>query len=223
MRTARLTNEMIEQSKILLDYMGVPYINAPGEGEAQASYLVKKGDAYACASEDYDSLLFGSNVLVKNLSITGRRKLPNKPVYVKIRPERIFLDKTLSSLGINQDQFIALGLLVGTDFNNNGIPGIGPKKALKLVKEYNYDFDALFSFVKWEDFFDFSWKEVFDIFKNSDVTDDYSLDFKPLNKDKVVDYLVNEFDFSDERIVKRIDSFLEKIGGNKDLSLKKWF
>lgn len=132
--SSKLTGAMIEESKTLLSLMGVPYVQAPGEGEAEAAELVKRGSAYACASQDYDSLLFGAPILIKNFTMSGRRKLPRKDAYVDIEPELIDLEKNLASLGITRQQLVWMGLLVGTDFNE-GVHGIGPKKAYKLVKE----------------------------------------------------------------------------------------
>jgi flap endonuclease-1 len=74
-RTARLTTEMIEESKQLLTLLGIPIIQAPSEGEAQAAYMTKQGDAYAVVSQDFDSLLFGCTRVVRNLSIEGKRKM----------------------------------------------------------------------------------------------------------------------------------------------------
>ncbi|MDK2849920.1 MAG: flap endonuclease [Candidatus Woesearchaeota archaeon] len=222
MRTASLTQEMVEQSKQLLEAMGVPYIQALSEGEAQAAFLVKKGLAYAVASEDYDSLLFGANVLLKNLSISGRKKLPNKPIYLKVEPEKIILEKVLSSLELNQDQLIVIAILVGTDFNPQGIPGIGPKKALKLVKQYS-DFDKLFLDLKWDELYDFSWKSVFEIFKNPEVKEDVNFEFKPLNREKIIKLLVQEFEFSEDRVNKKIDEILQSFHKNKQSSLSRWF
>ncbi len=222
MRTAILTSEMIEQSKELLDAMGIPHIQAPAEGEAQAAYLVKSGLAYAVASEDYDSLLFGANILLKNLSISGRKKLPNKPVYVKVEPEKIILGDVLSSLELTLEQLIVLSILIGTDFNTEGIPGIGPKKALKLIKQYS-DFDKLFEDLKWEDYYDFSWRKVFDIFKNPEVCEQAKFEFKPLNREKIINLLVDEFEFSEERVTKKIKEILDSAEKNKQSDLNRWF
>src|SRR5437867_118312 len=135
MQTSRLTGEMIDQSKRLLELLGIPWIQAPAEGEAQASAMAKSGVAHAAASQDFDSLLFGSPRLVKNLAISGRRKLPRKEVYVDVQPEEISLEATLSNLGITREQLVDMGLLIGTDFNE-GVKGIGPKKALALIKKH---------------------------------------------------------------------------------------
>src|SRR5439155_597063 len=135
MQTSRLTDEMIEQSKRLLDLLGIPTVQAPGEGEAQASAMARAGQAYAAASQDFDSLLFGSPRLVKNLAISGRRKLPRKEVYVEVHPEEISLEATLANRGMTGEQLVDMGLLSGTDFND-GVRGIGPKKALALIKKH---------------------------------------------------------------------------------------
>jgi flap endonuclease-1 len=131
---SRLTREMVEESKKLLFLMGVPYLQAPGEGEAQAAILSCNGGAYAAASQDYDALLFGASLLIKNFTMSGKRKLPKKDIYVEVEPELIDLQKNLSLLGITRQKLIWMGMLVGTDFNE-GVHGIGPKKAYKLVKE----------------------------------------------------------------------------------------
>jgi len=115
--------------------MGIPSVQAPSEGEAQLAVMAAAGDIWAGASQDWDSLLFNSPRLVRNLSITGRRKLPQKNVYVEIKPELVELEKMLNSLGITREQLIMIGLLVGTDYNQ-GVEGIGPKTALRLVKEH---------------------------------------------------------------------------------------
>src|SRR5207249_10230945 len=85
---------------------------------------------------------FGSPRLVKNLAISGRRKLPRKDVYIDVQPEEISLDATLASLGLTREQLVDMGLLIGTDFNE-GVKGIGPKKALALIKKHGSPGPAL--------------------------------------------------------------------------------
>ena len=216
-RTTRLTGEMIQEAKRLISAMGIPVIEAPSEGEAQAAYMVKMGKAYAAASQDADSLLFGSTKLLRNLSLAGRRKRTNKLAYETIKPEIVNLGDTLNNLGIDNDQLIALGMLVGTDFNDGGIKGIGPNKGLKLVKEYGTDFDKLFSNVKWDEYFDYPWTEVFYLFKKMPVTDAYKLDWNMVDREKVYEVLVEEHDFSEERV----NSTLDKIAEEKEKNTQK--
>ena len=209
-RTTRLTKEMIEESKELIKAMGIPVIEAPSEGEAQASFLVKKDKAFAVASQDADSFLFGSPRLIRNLSLAGKRKRTNKLAFETIKPELVSLPETLNHLGIDQEQLIALGMLVGTDFNEGGIKGIGPKKAIDLVKKHKNDFDSLFKEVKWDDFFDYPWNEVFYLFKKMPVTEDFSLDWEPVDRNRVYEILVEKHDFSEERINSALDKLVRE-------------
>src|SRR5437588_6410252 len=133
--TASLKDMMVEDAHRLLEYLGVPYVQAPSEGEAQAAYMAARGDVWAAVSQDYDSLLFGASRLVRNLAISGRRKLPMREAYVQVDPEIIELAATLESLGLTREQLIDLGILIGTDFNPDGFKGIGPKTALKMLRE----------------------------------------------------------------------------------------
>ncbi|HDP74129.1 MAG TPA: flap endonuclease-1 [Candidatus Woesearchaeota archaeon] len=221
-RTARLDAEMIKQSKRLLELMGVPYIEAPSEGEAQAAFLVKTKKAYAAASEDYDCLLFGADRLVRNLSFSGKKKVPEKPVYMRVRPELIELEETLARLEISQDQLIALAMLSGTDFNQKGIPGIGPKKALKLVKKHGNDFEALFEKASWDSHFDFSWKEVFMVIKEMECRPIDEIRFSKIDGKGVVEFLCTEFEFTRERIEKKINELLKKSSEQAQPGLKRW-
>src|SRR5574341_228441 len=135
-QTSVLRDDMVEDSKHLLSLFRIPYIQAPSEGEATAANLTITGQAYASASQDFDSLLFGAKKLVRNFTNSGRRKLPNRNTTIEIEPEIIDLEKTLTDLGISREQLVDIGILIGTDFNPNGFERIGPKTALKAIKEY---------------------------------------------------------------------------------------
>ncbi len=200
-RTSKLTRDMKEEAIRLIEAMGCPIIIAPSEGEAQAGYLVKKGQAFAVMSQDADSLLFGSPRVVKNLSITGRRKLGSKLAYRDVSPELISLHDTLKELSFSQDQLIALGLLVGTDYNIGGIKRIGPKNALKLVQKHGNDLSALFAEVKWDEQFEYPWEEVFHLFKEVETTDEYSLRWNKVDEEAVRKILVEDHEFGEERVM----------------------
>ncbi|KYH42686.1 MAG: endonuclease [Candidatus Bathyarchaeota archaeon B26-1] len=200
--TSRLKDYMAEDAKRLLDFMGIPWVQAPSEGEAQAAYLVKEGDADYCASQDYDSLLFGAPRLLRNLTISGRRKLPRKRVYVEVVPEVIELERVLRSLGITREQLIDIGILIGTDFNPDGVKGIGPKKALKLIKEYGSLEEAM---PKLKDLtFPVNPGKIKEIFLNPEVTENYSIVWKEVDVEGVVDFLCGEKDFSEDRVRKAL-------------------
>lgn len=133
--TSRLTREMIAEARELLRLMGVPTVQAPSEGEAQAAHMALRSPNIWAASKDYDSLLFGAPRLVRFLSISGKEFLPSKGTFRPIVPETIVLDRQLDGWGITREALVDLAMLVGTDFNE-GIKGIGPKKALALVQRY---------------------------------------------------------------------------------------
>ncbi len=218
MQTSRLTREMVEQSKRLLGLLGIPIVQAPGEGEAQASTMAREGSAYAAASQDYDSLLFGSPRLVKNLAITGQRKLPRKEVYVDVQPEEIGLEATLNALGVTREQLVDMALLIGTDFNE-GVRGIGPKKALNLIKKHGSLEPALAELkVDIE-----SKDEVRRIFLEPRVTAGASAEFRDPDPDGVRAMLSDEFAFSRERIDQALEKFSAARGQQKQKSLDTWF
>jgi len=217
MQTSRLTEEMVDQSKRLLELLGIPWIQAPAEGEAQASAMAKSGVAHAAASQDFDSLLFGSPRLVKNLAISGRRKLPRKEVYVDVQPEEISLEATLSNLGITREQLVDMGLLIGTDFNE-GVKGIGPKKALALIKKHGSLEPALEELgVEIE-----SKDEVREIFLKPNVLPNVELQFRDPDADGVRRMLCDEHDFSVDRIHAALEKFGSARSEQKQRSLDSW-
>lgn len=199
-RTSILTEEMIEDAKRLISAMGIPIIQAPSEGEAQAAYLVKKGECYAVLSQDTDSFLFESPRFVKDLTISQKRKKGSTLVYEKVVPKIYELAENLNLLRINHEQFIALSILVGTDYNPKGIKGIGPKKALKLVQIYNLDFDRLFDSVEWYKNCEVSWREIYKTIKDIPVKKDYTIKHNKIDEDKIINLLVKEHDFNKERV-----------------------
>lgn len=216
-RTTVLTPEMVNEAKKLLTLLGLPVIQAASEGEAQAAYIVKKGEAYAVVSQDTDSLLFGATRVIKNLTISGKKKMLGKLAYETIQPEILNLSTNLSKIGLTQDELIVLGILVGTDYNVGGIKGIGPKKGIDFVKKHKDNFDEIFKEVEWEKHFSHSWKDVFDAIKNCKVSDDYKITFNKSNEDEIYHFLVKEHDFSEERV----KSALERISKQSDKQKQK--
>lgn len=213
-RTSRLSRDMVEEAKKVVSLLGMPIVQAPSEGEAQAAYMVKNGSGFAVGSQDFDSLIHGTPKLVRNLSISGKRKKHNSVAYETINPEIIDLAENLNNLGIDQNQLTAVAMIVGTDYNPGGIKGIGPKNALKLVKQHKTDFDSLFNEVKWNNFFDYPWEEVYNTIKKMPVTDDYKIEWKSADSKNLVDFLVKEHDFSEQRVKSALEK-LDKEGKEK--------
>lgn len=215
--SSHIKGNMIEDAKTLLDLMGVPVITAPSEGEAQAAFMAQNKDAYAAGSQDYDSLLFGAPLVVRNLTVTGKRKLPGKGVYVDVKPEMIDLEEGLRKLDISREQLVDIAILVGTDYND-GIKGIGPKKALKSVKKHGNiegvlkELDTDIKYIV----------EIRDLFLHPDVTPDYELKWRKPAAAAITEFLCEGHDFSIERVSKAVERLLEASDTGQK-TLDKWF
>ncbi len=211
--------DMMEESKKLLAAMGIPFIQAPSEGEAQASYMALKGDAWASVSQDWDSLLFGTPVLIRNLTITGKRKIPGSEKTIEVSIEQVNTKEALGELSITREQLIDIGLLIGTDFNE-GLSGIGPKKALKLILE-NGNIEGIIK--KGKINIDFPHEEIREIFLNPEVIDDYTIKFKKFDDEEILELLCNEHDFSRDRVTTALKRLKKAEDQKKQKSLDKWF
>ncbi len=223
-RTAVLTKEMRDDAKAVITALGLPILQAPSEGEAQTAHMVKNGDAYASVSQDYDNLIFGCPLLVRNLSIEGRRKKAGQFAYQKVNPELISLPEVLESLKLTIDQLIVLAILVGTDYNPGGVKGIGPKTGLKLLKEHGTNFEAIFEKVEWQKQYpDLSWQEVFDTIKHIPVTNDYKLEWKKIDDQKLLTLLVEGHNFGEERVRTKLEKLKEVQKEMAQKGLKNFF
>ncbi|MFH1588369.1 MAG: flap endonuclease-1 [Candidatus Diapherotrites archaeon] len=219
-RALKLTPEMVNDAKKLLELMGFPVIQALGEGEAQIAFMCKEEQVRGCVSQDWDALLFGAPVLYRNITVSGKRKIPGKDIFIDVFPEKIDLQKALDSIGLNRQKLIWLAILIGTDFNEK-FPKIGPKTALKLVQKFD-SFEEIIKETKFLPEFDF--KEVEDIFLKPKITEDYSLKFSTPKREEIISFLCNEHDFSLDRVentLKRLELKLSEKG--EQSSLNKWF
>jgi len=214
--TSRIDENIVKDSKILLKAIGIPCVQAPSEGEAQASFMAIREDADYVASQDYDSLLFGAPVVVRNLAITGKRKVPRKNIYMVIKPEVIELKKVLNNLGSTREQLIDIALLIGTDYNK-GLKNIGPKSALKLIKKYKSIEKVLNKLKKDIDFV----QEIKEFFLNPEVTTDYKLQWKTPNKSEIKEFLCDTHDFSEARVNNALDRINKKTQKTQK-TLDKW-
>ena len=212
-RSARVTTEMIEESKELLTALGIPVVQAPSEGEAQAAYMVAKGDCDYVASQDFDCLIYGAPRVVRNLSLSQKRKKVNALTYKTILPEIVTLDDTLRGLGLNLDQLRSLSIIIGTDFNIGGVKGLGPKKGLNIVKEFKTP-EAIFSNINFSDSSEVPWEDIYKTISDMPHKDDYSLVWQDIEEDKVKEILVEGHDFS----VNRVASGIEAVAAAKKLS-----
>jgi flap endonuclease-1 len=191
-----LNQAMQNDAKRALTMLGIPYVQAPQEGEAQAAHMALRGDAWAANSRDYDSVLFGAPRLVRYVTISGQEFLPSKGVARPLIPELIELQRLLTSHGITREQLVDLAILVGTDFNE-GVKGVGPKTALKLLKIHG-DIERLPE--RYTDQLPENIDELRRVFLNPSVVEDYSVRFGRLDEDGLRKFLCNERGFSLERV-----------------------
>ena len=228
MASTKINAEIISSAKELLGLMGIPFFQAPSEGEAQAAQMVRDGLVYASASQDYDSFLFGADIVIRNVTISGRRKLPKKNVYIEVKPERISLSKFLGHLQIDREQLILLGMLMGTDFNT-GIDKVGPMTALKIVKEHSKLSDVVrYVKQKYGAEFDSDPEEVFSLFENPQAERITPQEFSRMisgskpDKSGIMRFMCDEHEFSSERVGKVADKLLERRGLKGQKGINNW-
>lgn len=218
-QTTVMQDTMVDDAKHLLNLFGIPFIEAPSEGEATAAYLTQTDQAYAAASQDYDSILFGAKRLVRNFTNSGRRKIPNRNTYIEIEPEIIESQKVLDELGVTREQLVDIGILVGTDFNPDGFERIGPKTALKLIKENG----KLENITQIQDkLAEIDYQQIRKIFLEPKVAKIPEIKFGTINYDEIVRYLSEERSFSKERLETSLNR-LQKAAEKRSQSLEQWF
>jgi flap endonuclease-1 len=218
-QTTAMQDGMVDDAKHLLELFGIPYVEAPSEGEATAAHMTQTGLAYASASQDYDSLLFGAKRLVRNFTNSGRRKLPNRNTYIEIEPEIIDLQKLLTELGVTREQLVDIGILIGTDFNPDGFERIGPKTALKMIKE----FGRLEDIPQIQDkLVEIDYNQIRKIFLEPKVANVTELKFGIPNNAEIIKYLADERSFSRERIESSLIR-LQKATERRGQTLEQWF
>jgi flap endonuclease-1 len=211
--SSKLTSPMINETKELLKALGIPVIQAPSEGEAVAAQMARAGLVWASASQDNDSLLYNCPRMIRNLTISGRRRVARSKNYKSIDPELILLDRNLQILGISREQLIDIAILVGTDYNDS-VKGIGQKTALKLIKAHG-------SLEKIEkergEKFDFPYEKIREIFLNPPKMDLTSPKWSAPKSDDILRILCTDHDFSETRVQKsleRLEETLEEIRGS---------
>ena len=216
-QSVTINQKMVEQAKELLGLMGLPIVEAKHDAEAQLALMEQKKAVDVVVSQDYDALLFGTERLVRNITLSGKRKLPGRNVFIDIKPEEILLSKSLNELKITREKLIWLGMLIGTDFNDK-VPMVGPKKALKLVQE-NDSFEAISDKVEG---ISFDFKEIQNVFLNPSFNEDYKIEFRNLDRNGLIEYLT-KYDFSKERVESRLDKIMKDVRfDSRQSSLGAW-
>ncbi|KAI9673759.1 MAG: Elongation of fatty acids protein 2 [Trizodia sp. TS-e1964] len=221
-RTVRVTREHNEECKRLLKLMGIPFITAPTEAEAQCAVLARAGKVYAAASEDMDTLCFDSPILLRQLTFSEQRKEPIQEIH---------LDRVLAGLNMDKAQFIDLCILLGCDYVDP-IPKVGPNTALKLIREHktlervveSMEKDPKKKFVIPADW---PYKEARELFLNPDVrkADDPECEFKWEAPDieGLVQFLVTEKGFSEDRVRNGAARIQKSTTGKQQVRMESFF
>ncbi|MDP2666064.1 MAG: flap endonuclease-1 [Candidatus Diapherotrites archaeon] len=217
-RAISLDQDMIAEAKLAMEYLGLPVVVAPQEGEAQAAWMVEHHLAYATVTQDYDALLFGSTRVVRNLAVTGKRKLPYRNAFVTIEPKRYELEEILSSLAITREQLIWVGMLIGTDFNEK-IPKVGPKTALNAVKGKD-SFPEVVKGLKTE--VDYPWEKVERLFTHPHIQPLESIPSAEMNSEKVLSFYCDRHGFDSTRVTNALNKIARKPEDEKQSTLGKW-
>jgi len=218
--TSRLTQPLIEDAKRLLSLLGIPFVQALSEAEAQGAYMAMKGEVWAASSKDYDSLLFGAPRLLRFLTISGREFLPSKGISRPLNPELIELDKFLGSYNITREQLIDIAMLIGTDFNE-GVKGVGPKTALSVIQKHG-EIENLPSDVK-SKIETQDYEAVRRFFMQPQLTSDYTLKYTELDEDGLHHFLCDQRDFSRDRVetvIQRMKAFYKS---KRQTEIQNWF
>jgi flap endonuclease-1 len=201
--STRLTGAMVRDAQRLLDLLGVPWMQAPADAEAQAAHLAARGEAWAACSKDFDTLLYGAPRHLRFLSFQGKEWLPSKGTFRAVEPELLELDAELARLGLTRAQLVEAAILVGTDFHP-GVRGYGPKKAVAALRQWGSLAhappelrDALAG-----------WEEVRDHFLHAPAVDAAMPALRKPDPDGVVGFLVGERGFAEARV----RAALERLG-----------
>ncbi|KAF2426195.1 flap endonuclease 1 [Tothia fuscella] len=219
-RTVRVTREHNAECQKLLKLMGIPYIIAPTEAEAQCATLAKAGKVYAAASEDMDTLTFDAPVLLRHLTFSEQRKEPIQEIH---------LDKVLEGLEMERTQFIDLCILLGCDYVDP-IKGVGSQTALKLIREHKTLEGVLEYFATNKKYAvpdDWPFADARLLFLEPDVrpADDPLCDFKWEAPDieGLVDYLVKDKGFSEDRVRSGAARLKKNVGTAQQSRLEGFF
>jgi len=208
-QATRLEPPQVETAVSLLDALNVPWVEAPAEGEAQAARMCEEGALDSVGSQDYDSLLFGAPTLVRNLAVRGRGG-------DELTPETVDLGETLDELGLTREGLVEVAVLAGTDYNE-GIHGFGAKTALDAVREDGFEATV----DEHPEEFEVDPEDVKTLFlePETEPSDAYDLDRGTPDEDAVVALLVDEHDFSRNRVTDAVERIE---GATTQSSLDRW-
>ncbi|EFO62244.1 Flap structure-specific endonuclease [Giardia lamblia P15] len=216
-RTVKVTQQHCKQAERLLDVLGIPYIIAAGEAEAQCVAMAKERLCEGVASSDLDVLAFGSPCLIRNLAQGGDREIME-----------INLNIVLKELGFSYDEFLDLCILCGCDYANS-LEGIGPKTAYKLIVKHRSIEEVLAADQGKlaEKALNWPYVRARELFKNPEIIDPKeikkTLKWKPVNRSEAMQFLVEEMEFDREATEKKLDKLVAARKRPKQCTIDSFF
>lgn len=216
-RLVKVTHQHNEECKTLLQLMGIPYIEAPCEAEAQCAALVQCSKVYATATEDMDGLTFGSDILLRHMTFSEARKMPIREYH---------LQKVMEELEVNKEEFIDLCILLGCDYCDN-IKGIGPKRAIELIHQYKNIDNIIEKLDKKKYSIPENWlyKEARKLFFNPEIADPKEIELKWCDPDEegLIKFLCGDKGFSEDRVRNGTKKLMKGRHGNTQGRLDTFF
>ncbi|XP_018562395.1 flap endonuclease 1 [Anoplophora glabripennis] len=216
-RLVKVTKQHAEEVKQLLSLMGIPYIDAPCEAEAQCAAMVKAGKVFATATEDMDALTFGSKVLIRHMTFSEARKMPIQEIY---------LDKVLQGLNLKQEEFVDLCILLGCDYTDS-IRGIGPKRAMELIEKHK-NIESILKNIDKEKYpppENWNYESAKSLFVNPEITDPETIELKWSDPDEegMVKFLCTDKQFNEDRVRNGCKKLLKARGSSTQGRLDGFF
>ena len=187
-----VTDEMVQTAVELIDAMGCPYMTPPEEAESQAARMCDNGQVDFVISQDYDTLLYGSPVMIQNLNSSDG--------------EIIWLERSLRENDLDFRQFLWLGILLGSDYHD-GAHGIGPKRGLNIVQEVESIGELIERAKERDPDVDGErWRSVYQQYANPAVDLDYEVPSQSVpDEDRIHEILVEKHGFSEDRVMNRAE------------------
>lgn len=209
-RTVRLDPAQVEECKKLLTLMGIPFVQAPCEAEAECAALCRAKIVDATATEDMDALAHASPILIRHLS---RKNKADDDTVTEIN-----YNVLLEQSGLTREEFVDFCILCGCDYCDS-IKGIGSHRAYELIKQY-HSIEEVIKNIDTEKYplpEDFDFKSARELFFNHEVDLNYSkFTIKKPDEEGLKKYMIEEKSFSESRIEQVIEKLKKaKCGGQQ--------
>lgn len=215
-RSTKITPEMSADAIKMMKLLGLPYVEAPENAEAQCAELVKTGKCYATISEDTEALAFGCNIVIKGV------KSKHDPVV------ELNLDDILRKLDITYHEFVDLCILLGTK-KCRSITGMGGKSAYKYIQQCSSIENIMDKIIRGQKRFnipkDYDYLGQRKIFLEPAVSpvNDLELSWKVPDEDQLKQYLIADKGFSASRVESGLKLIMQKYHKPTQLKIENFF